>query len=100
MEIVNTLRKYKEPPEDEEQFDELFEQTLDDMMLREELRGPMRSRSKPEKWMLIKNQMKSNLKSNFHDAVHAGAAEGGLRFSRLSLHRSPFPKTRRAKWTP
>ena len=98
MEIVNTLRKYKEPPEDEEQFDELFEQTLDDMMLREELRGPMRSRSKPEKWMLIKNQMKSNLKSNFTMLSTLELLKGVCAFP--SLHRSPFPKTRRAKWTP
>lgn len=57
--------KYKEPPEDMNKFNELFEQTLDDMMLKEELRPAMRNRTKMEKWLIIQNQMKSNLKSNF-----------------------------------
>ena len=53
MEIVSTLQKYKNPPEDEEEFDTLFEQMLSDMMMKEELRIPMRSRSRQDKWMII-----------------------------------------------
>ena len=59
------LMKYKQPPEDMAKFDELFEQTLDDMMLKEELRPPMRNRTIEDKWLIVQNQMKMNIKSNF-----------------------------------
>ena len=100
MEIVSTLRKYREPPEDEDTFNELFEQTLDDMMLKEELRAPMRNRGKQDKWMIIKNQMKSNLKSNFTMLSTLELLKGVCFLSSAHSSRSPFPARRRAKWIP
>ena len=97
---MSTLQKYKNPPEDEEEFDTLFEQMLSDMMMKEELRIPMRSRSRQDKWMIIKNQIKSNLKGNFTMLSALELLNGVCNISCYHAFRSPFPVTRHVKWTP
>ena len=61
---MKLLSKYKKQPEGDE-LDELFEQTLDDMMLTEEKRKPLLGFSNDRKWLFIQNQMKQNIQGSF-----------------------------------
>lgn len=55
--------KYRTQPSDDE-INEIFEQFLDDMMLKEEKRDNMRSLPPSRKWDLIRDQQKVNIQSN------------------------------------
>ena len=61
---MKLLSKYKKQPEGEE-LDRLFEETLEDMMLPEEKRKPLRVYSDDRKWLFIQTQMKQNIQGNF-----------------------------------
>ena len=61
---MKLLSKYKKQPEGDE-LDELFEQTLDDMMLTEEKRKPLLGFSNDRKWLFIQNQMKQNIQGSY-----------------------------------
>lgn len=61
---MRLLSKYKKQPEGDE-LDELFEQTLDDMMFDEEKRKPLLGFSNDRKWLFIQNQMKQNIQGSF-----------------------------------
>ena len=43
----------------------MFEETLEDMMLPEEKRKPLRVYSDDRKWLFIQTQMKQNIQGNF-----------------------------------
>ena len=61
---MKLLSKYKKQPEGEE-LDRLFEEALEDMMLTEEKRKPLRVYSDDRKWLFIQTQMKQNIQGNF-----------------------------------
>ena len=56
--------KYRVQPSDEE-VNEIFEQVLDEMMLKEDKRTYMRTLDANKKWDLIRDQQKMNIQSNF-----------------------------------
>lgn len=58
------LSKYREPP-DSETLDELFEQALEDMMLKEDQCKKLRESTPERKWLFIKNQNKVNIQGSF-----------------------------------
>ena len=56
--------KYRAQPSDEK-INEIFEQVLDEMMLKEDKRTYMRQLEPKKKWDLIRDQQKMNIQSNF-----------------------------------